>query len=397
MRTIVAESGQDIFDLAVQEYGKADAVFLILADNPTLSLTSFLEGGTVVNIRENPTGDEVDTAVARYFKTESIGVSNSDRKPPVASISATLFDVSDATFRIATGATDANGERMQEGRWSVKVYALDSDTDTPTNADLVACFTGEITGGIGTDITNLSNVADLVGYSGNNFFANTGASSKICGTASDYWFLDKSGLATDNSWLGIDDAKALVVELRVTDRFGAHSDRVRVTLKKCVQVYAENETPNQNTTAASGRSVFDQWANIGGWQWTEDIALFDDVTVSDPTCGNVDVYQLDFALDLEISESLKGATNSTGVTLIAFPEHTTGFADALTSRFGITFTYGSSASPHGLTVCTDFLTSYYYSQYMLDDDVLEWVNVRETGGSGDVARMKFNIIEASVV
>lgn len=69
--TIPAQFGQDLYDLSIQEYGSVEAIFLLLEDNPALSLDTVLSPGQEVKFRFNPPLAAVpDTDSMNEFRTK---------------------------------------------------------------------------------------------------------------------------------------------------------------------------------------------------------------------------------------------------------------------------------------------------------------------------------------
>lgn len=52
MKTIESKYGQTSIDVAIQEYGCYEGLFLLLEDNPNVSLGGDLIYGTLINIRD---------------------------------------------------------------------------------------------------------------------------------------------------------------------------------------------------------------------------------------------------------------------------------------------------------------------------------------------------------
>lgn len=59
MRTIATQSGQTLFDIALQQYGHAEGVAWLIEDNPDLSISQVPVQGTVVKVRESVLDKEV--------------------------------------------------------------------------------------------------------------------------------------------------------------------------------------------------------------------------------------------------------------------------------------------------------------------------------------------------
>jgi hypothetical protein len=79
MRKAIIEEQQSIYDVAIQEYGTVEAVFLLLADNPGLlsSLDDHLNAGDVLEIQDDP---EIitDKDVLAFFRNGGIRVLNGE-------------------------------------------------------------------------------------------------------------------------------------------------------------------------------------------------------------------------------------------------------------------------------------------------------------------------------
>ena len=75
--TIVVEQGQDIFDLAIQEYGSVESLFVLLADNRAIDLTTELASGATLQIQETPdTTDIPDLVAMKWFRNNQVRVRN---------------------------------------------------------------------------------------------------------------------------------------------------------------------------------------------------------------------------------------------------------------------------------------------------------------------------------
>lgn len=73
--TKAVELGQDIFDLLLQEYGDIKAVFLMLADNPSLDLERRLTPGELVTIRTTvPQYIRIDQQSLQAYRTRELRV-----------------------------------------------------------------------------------------------------------------------------------------------------------------------------------------------------------------------------------------------------------------------------------------------------------------------------------
>lgn len=75
--TIVVERGQDIFDLAIQEYGSVEALFVLLGDNPSIDLTTELAAGATLQIQQSPAATDITDLVAmKWFRNNQVRVRN---------------------------------------------------------------------------------------------------------------------------------------------------------------------------------------------------------------------------------------------------------------------------------------------------------------------------------
>lgn len=73
----LVEKGQGVIDLAIQEYGNIEAVFLVLEDNPALDLTMNIEPGVSVKFRHDPPTDVVkDGETMKFMRENEIRVNN---------------------------------------------------------------------------------------------------------------------------------------------------------------------------------------------------------------------------------------------------------------------------------------------------------------------------------
>ncbi len=72
-----AQSGQSIYDIAIQVYGSAEGAILLLKDNPHISLNSDLNG-TILKVRQELTPNIPDIATAKWFRTQQVIVNNAD-------------------------------------------------------------------------------------------------------------------------------------------------------------------------------------------------------------------------------------------------------------------------------------------------------------------------------
>jgi hypothetical protein len=77
--TKYTEKGQSAIDLAIQEYGTAEAVFLVLEDNPALSLLDNVEPGTQVVFRLNPPVEIVPgQEVMEFMRRNEVRINSQD-------------------------------------------------------------------------------------------------------------------------------------------------------------------------------------------------------------------------------------------------------------------------------------------------------------------------------
>ncbi len=71
------ELGQGPFDLAIQEYGNIEAVFMVLEDNPGLDLLANVPAGTTVRFRHAPPSDVVtDGETMQFMRRNEVRVNN---------------------------------------------------------------------------------------------------------------------------------------------------------------------------------------------------------------------------------------------------------------------------------------------------------------------------------
>lgn len=74
---ITVEQGQDIFDIAIQEYGGVDALFVVLEDNASIDLTTELQAGDVLSIRREPASTLIsDPQSLAWFRARQVRVRN---------------------------------------------------------------------------------------------------------------------------------------------------------------------------------------------------------------------------------------------------------------------------------------------------------------------------------
>lgn len=71
MKTVIVEEGQNIMDIAIQEYGKADA-FVDVCDDNNLEYDAVLTPGQVLNIKDTSVNEDVD--FKNYLKQKNITV-----------------------------------------------------------------------------------------------------------------------------------------------------------------------------------------------------------------------------------------------------------------------------------------------------------------------------------
>ena len=73
MRSVSVFEGQTIYDIAIQEYGCFEAVFLLLEDNVGLTLDTELINKQQLNIRnEVPELTETNKQIVEIFKQKNI-------------------------------------------------------------------------------------------------------------------------------------------------------------------------------------------------------------------------------------------------------------------------------------------------------------------------------------
>lgn len=78
------ESGQDIYDLSLQEYGAVKAVFLVLEDNPSLDLEQPLIAGQELVFRVEPPEEvKVYDALMYHYRNKKLRVRTSDEEEPL--------------------------------------------------------------------------------------------------------------------------------------------------------------------------------------------------------------------------------------------------------------------------------------------------------------------------
>lgn len=83
--TIPVEAGQDIYDIAIQEYGNPQAVFILMEDNPVQipNLDADLSEGMTLTIREAAylkleanQEEMIDKDIMLYFRKKELTVNN---------------------------------------------------------------------------------------------------------------------------------------------------------------------------------------------------------------------------------------------------------------------------------------------------------------------------------
>lgn len=75
------EQGQDIYDLCIQEYGGIRAIYLLLADNPSLDLIRALEAGEYIRFRvEPPDTVPIDRNTMDFFRVQEIRVNMQEKE-----------------------------------------------------------------------------------------------------------------------------------------------------------------------------------------------------------------------------------------------------------------------------------------------------------------------------
>jgi hypothetical protein len=77
MRKYTVQYGQTMLDIAVQEYGHVDGVFLLIKDNPNYSITDVPVPGEELLIRdEAPQLSEDNRRIAAEYKEQGITVAS---------------------------------------------------------------------------------------------------------------------------------------------------------------------------------------------------------------------------------------------------------------------------------------------------------------------------------
>lgn len=111
------EVGQDIYDLCTQEYGSLNALFLLLADNPSLDLKRKLIPGELVKFRiEVPSEIKLNKNLADYYRTNTIRVNNKevelleDDCPLISSTGSTIVTANDKDVVVSS----CNKQPIQE-------------------------------------------------------------------------------------------------------------------------------------------------------------------------------------------------------------------------------------------------------------------------------------------
>lgn len=76
--TILTEVGQTLLDVAVQEYGDASSVVMLMQDNATAlpDINADLAPGTALSIRSTP--EVADAELMSYFRQNKIRVNNGE-------------------------------------------------------------------------------------------------------------------------------------------------------------------------------------------------------------------------------------------------------------------------------------------------------------------------------
>jgi hypothetical protein len=76
MKTIMISEGQNLFDLALQQYGSIEGIFWIIEDNITVvnSIDASLVAGMVLNIRDAV----IDSEVINYYERNKTQVNTGD-------------------------------------------------------------------------------------------------------------------------------------------------------------------------------------------------------------------------------------------------------------------------------------------------------------------------------
>ncbi|WP_338813661.1 hypothetical protein V9L05_20015 [Bernardetia sp. Wsw4-3y2] len=82
---MIVEEGQNIIDIAIQEYGSFEAVFQLLLDNPNLeNMNVFLEGETELLISKTALDESV--VIKNEYKKRNYRVRTGDEFIPVYSL-----------------------------------------------------------------------------------------------------------------------------------------------------------------------------------------------------------------------------------------------------------------------------------------------------------------------
>jgi len=72
------EEGQNVVDLAIQEYGTAKAIFIVIDDNADAitSLDGTIPPGSYFKYRSSPESDLIDSDIMNHFRDNEIKVSS---------------------------------------------------------------------------------------------------------------------------------------------------------------------------------------------------------------------------------------------------------------------------------------------------------------------------------
>ena len=81
--TTRTEQGQNLFDIAIQEYGSVEQVFKLMADNSTAipNLNAALTPGTALEIEKQPTGIK-DLDLMNLFRDNKVVINTGDDVEP---------------------------------------------------------------------------------------------------------------------------------------------------------------------------------------------------------------------------------------------------------------------------------------------------------------------------
>ena len=71
MATYAVRKGQSIYDIATEKYGDISGVSMILKDNPTISLGTYLTVGMEIEVNSNQS-TILNTNIVNFFKSKTI-------------------------------------------------------------------------------------------------------------------------------------------------------------------------------------------------------------------------------------------------------------------------------------------------------------------------------------